>query len=269
MTTPNSAAGFDIVKVRGIVDSAVKAAVPPNQMTERRMRPESECTWAEPLPLAGLKAALVVEKLARARAYKYAKDLRGEGSTWAEIADLLEIPWSDEYSRIERAYEQIAGCIPGTFGNTYVYWTCGGPGGCGQDVTDRGPYNGNPDNNEEGHANGCRRLADESAAYERKLEEDEKRYEIMDEAMAEITDPFSRETVERVRYVTSHGGRYRGWSTSESLAVALVLKDFDTLKAHGYSTQKAALDRVFSNPTERKNADSWLRLVRAAATGVR
>ena len=259
-------ADVDLGQVRSIVDRAVKAAVPAGQMGERKIRPESDYGWPEPRPLAGLQAALTVARIAQDQAYNFAKALRGEGTSWAAIADLLEIPWSKEYARTERAYELVAGATPGTFSDARVYWTCGGPRGCGQYVTDNGPYNGCPVDNEDGHADGCRRLAAENEAYKRERLEREERDRVMDEAMAKVTDSFGQETVKRARYVQTHGGRYLGWSTSESLAVALVLRDTEELKAQGYPTQKAALDRVFSGAGR---PDSWLRLLRAAATGSR
>lgn len=259
----------DLTQVRIIVDRAVKAAVPAGQMTERKIRPESDYSWPEPRPLAGLHAALTVARIAQTQAYKFAKELRSEGTSWLALADLLEIPWSDEHSRPERAYELVAESAGTSFaGEPRLYWKCGGPGGCGQYVTDNGPYNGYPSDNEDGHAQDCQRLAAEMRAYERHQAEEEERARVMDEAMAKIDDPFGKETVQRARYVQSHGGRYLGWSTSESLAVALALRDTERLKAQGYSTQKAALDRVLSGLGQQpRNPATWLRLLRAAATG--
>jgi hypothetical protein len=262
--------GVDLQQVRSIVDRGVKAAVPASQMTERKIRPESDYGWPEPLPLAGLQAALTVVRFAQDQAYTFAKALRGEGSSWAEIADLLEIPWSEDYSRPERAFELVAGPASRSSYDRYVFWTCGGPLGCGERVTDRGPFNGYPSDNEDRHADGCRRMAAEIEAYEREEIERDERNRVMAEAMDQVTDSFGQETVKRVRYVQTHGGRYLGWSTSESLAVALVLRDDEQLEAQGYSTQKAALNRIMSGMSRQpENPDAWLQLVRAAATGVR
>lgn len=237
-------------------------------MVERKIRPESDYGWPEPRPLAGLQAALVVARMAQDQAYTFAKALRGEGRSWAEMADLLEIPWSEEYVRAERAYELVAGPATDRWSDLRVYWTCGGPRGCGQYVTDRGPYNGYPSDNERGHADGCRRLETEDADWAREQNEREERARVMDKAMGKVTDSFGQETVKRARYVLAHGGRYLSWSTSESLAVALVLRDADQLKAQGYSTQKAALARVLSGlGRPPASPDAWLRLLRAAATG--
>lgn len=260
---PNMTSELD--QVRNLVDRAVKAAVPPSEMIERKLRPESEYGWPEPSPLAGLHAALTVARMAQDQAYRFALALRGEGYSWQAIADLLEIPWSEDYSRTEKAYELLA---TEGYRDLRAFWTCGGPGGCGQRITDRGPYNGSPVDNEDGHAEGCRRLAAEAVAYERECDERDERARVMDEAMAEVTDSFGQETVKRVRYVQSHGGRYLGWSTSERLAVALVLNDTEQLKAQGYPAKTAALTRVVSGlGRPPKNPDAWLRLLRAAATG--
>jgi hypothetical protein len=254
--------------VRSIVDKAVRAATPPDQMLDRRIRPESEYSWPEPTPLAGLRAALTVVRLAQQQAYKFVLGLRGEGTSWREVADLLDIPWSDEYSRAERAYELVLGPDPeesSAFYTRNLYWHCGGPLGCGKYITDRGPYNGHPQDNEDGHAEDCRRLVAEGQAYERERDEREEQARVMDEAMDRLTDDaFGRETAKRARYVLAHGGQYRGWSTGETLAVALVLRDDAMLKKHGYSTRRAAVSRV--NPPG--NPSTWLATVRAAATGL-
>lgn len=266
MTTTDQPA-TDLEQLRNLVERAITAAVPAGQMVQRRARPESTYSWPAPSPLGGLQAALTVARMAQTRAHKYAIELRGEGTSWATIADLLEIAWSEEYVRTERAYELVAGPA-GSYGDLRVYWRCGGPRGCGEYVTDRGPYEGNPANCEDGHAEECRRLEAETAAYEREWAERERRARVMEEAMEKVADRFGQETVKRARYVQSHGGRYLGWSTSETLGVALALRDTDTLKQLGYSTQKAALERILSG-AEHRPADTarWLRLVRLAATG--
>lgn len=272
MSTDSSTAAttVDMAAVRQLVDRAVKAAVPAHQMTTRKIRPESDYGFPEPQPLAGLQAALTVARLAQDQAYTFAKGLRAEGSSWADIADLLEIRWSEEYPhREERAFELVAGpASPSSFYGPYVFFTCGGPQGCGERITDRGPYNGYPSDNEDGHAEGCHRLAAEVEAYRREQDEQERRAEVMDEAMTRVTDPFGQETVKRVRYVQSHGGRYLGWSTSETLAVALVLRDDELLERIGYRTRDEALRRIMSGMSAPADPAGWLATVRAAATGL-
>ncbi|GAB3866658.1 hypothetical protein GCM10029963_79330 [Micromonospora andamanensis] len=120
-------ATVDMAAVRQLVDRAVRAAVPAAQMTTRKIRPESDYGFPEPRPLAGLQAALAVTRLAQDQAYTFAKGLRGEGSSWDEIADLLEIEWSEDYARRERAFELVAGPASTISYDRYVFFTCGGP----------------------------------------------------------------------------------------------------------------------------------------------
>lgn len=259
-------------QVRDLVGRAVKAAVPPAQIYQRKFQPDSDYGWPEPYPRAGLAAALEVARLAQRKAHEYAKELRAEGVTWKELVKLLDIPWSPDYVQVERAYELVATDAGSSYGGDLrLYWRCGGPGGCGEHITDYGPYSGHPSDVENGHADGCRRKAAEVTRWDQEEIQRERREKIMADADAKVTDSFGRETIDRVRYVMSHGGRWLGWSTSEGLAVALVLRDKEHLQARGYSTQKAALDRIFSGMGGRhpENPEAWLRLVRAAATGVR
>ena len=88
----------------------------------------------------------------------------------------------------------------------------------------------------------------------------------MDEAMARVTDTFGKETIKRARYVQSHGGRYPGWSTSETLAVALVLHDDERLEATGYSTREEAMRRILQCMSTPSDPAGWLATLRAAAT---
>ena len=261
-------ATVDMAAVRQLVDRAVKRAVPAHQMTTRKIRPESDYGFPEPQPLAGLQAALSVARLAQNQAYTFAKGLRGEGSSWDEIADLLEIEWSADYVQRERAFELVAGPASTITYDRYVFFTCGGPHGCGESITDRGPFNGYPSDNEDGHAEGCRRRAAEVEAYQRAQDELEHREQVMEEALPLVTDSFGKETVQRVRYVQSHGGRYLGWSTSETLAVALVLRDDEQLAAVGYASHQEAIRRIVSGVSTPDPA-GWLATVRAAATGLR
>lgn len=258
-------------QVKSLVDRAVMAALPPHSTYQRKMYPESTYGITTAYPLAGLEAALAVVAVANQKAYGFAKELRGEGSWWVEIADLLGIPWSPDYSRPERAYELVAGPSTnrrGAFADVRLYWTCGGAAGCGKYITDRGPYDLHPRDCEDGHAEGCGRHASDVARYVRECEERERRAKVMEENLPKVTDDFGKDTVGRVRYVLNHGGRWLGWSTSESLAVALVLRDKEQLEAHGYPTQKAALDRITSGMGRPPaNPQAWLRLVRLAATG--
>jgi hypothetical protein len=265
-------AGNDTATIKRLVEQAVRAAVAPDDISERPIFPGASSTWAVPDPMAGFSAARIVARLAEQEVHKYAVQLRGEGKSWRELADLMDIGWSDEYSRPERAFELVAG--PDNSESVWsrgptVFWYCAGPRGCGQHVTDRGPYNGHPHDNEDGHADHCLRLIAEAEAYERESEERDRHGAAMDEAYGKLPEnSFARSTADRARYVEAHGGRYLGWSTSESLAVALVLNDLDALARNGYPKRADALQRVvggMSNPP--RDPESWLALIRTAATG--
>lgn len=253
---------MSIDDVRAMVGRAIRIATPPGQ---------------EDTPGGGLTGALAVVQLAQQQAYRFVVGLRGEGTSWREAADLLSIPWSDDYARPERAYELVLGPEPdggSRFRQRNVYWRCAGPGGCGAYIADHGPYNGHPVDNETGHTAGCRRHAAEGAAYEREAELREQRDQVADEAMARLAPPdgvadtFAQETVRRARWVIAHGGRYQGWSTSETIAVALALRHDDVLNRHSFSTRDEAADRVFRGMGRRpQDGAAWLATVRAAATG--
>lgn len=260
----------DLTKAGQLVDKAIRAAVQPGGMVERRMRPESTITWEEPSPLAGLNAGLAIIRIAEQRTYACAVKLRGEGITWAAIADLLGVPYSDSYARLEHTYELVRGPIPDGSGPWYehnVHWECTGPGGCGRYITDRGPYESHPADNESGHADDCTRASMEAEEHERAVEERERRADVAEQAYAAIVDPRDRATVDRCRWSLRRGGEISGkLSTSEQLAVALVLGDDDFLSRTAFKTRVDAIERVYG-ATYPANVEQRLAAMRAAVTG--
>ncbi len=260
----------DLTAAGQFVDKAIAAAVAPGGLVERRGRPESTFTWHEPSPLAALHAGLAVIAMAERRTYAAAVKLRGEGTSWAAIADLLSVPYDDGYVRLERTYELVAGPVPDDAGPFYehnVHWECGGPLGCGRYITDRGPYESHPADNESGHADGCRRAAAEAEEHERVVEERERRADIAEQAYAAIVDPGDRATVDRARWSLRRGGQINGkLSTSEQIAVALVLDDDDFLSRTAYKTRAEAIKRVYETTPAR--VEKRLAAMRTAATGV-
>lgn len=255
-------------QIKDLVERAIKLATPQDQMVERRFRPESSYTWQEPAPLAGLRAAQLVIATAERQAHEFARGLRSEGTSWEQVAGLLNIPWSEDYARRERAFELVAGPISDVYRDRYVSWDCAGPLGCGERIYDTGPSNGYPSDCERGHAEGCRRAQAERVAFDQEMEQREERARIASIAKKSVTDSFGQATLGRAEYVLSHGGRWLGWSTSESLAVALVLHDQAALDRERYSTRKAAIERIMPG-IGRQPADVglWLACIRAAATG--
>ncbi len=244
-------------EARQHVDRAIRAAV------------GAYAGWENLDPATGLNGGLAVIRLAERRTYEYAVRLRGEGTTWAEIADLLGVPYSDSYARLEHTYELVRGPIPddaGPWDQHNLYWKCGGPDGCGAYITDRGPYESHPADNESGHADTCRRAAAEAEAHRLASEERDRRGRVIQEAFDALTHPGDRVTVERCWATLRRGGEISGkWSLSEQLAVALVLGDDDFLRRTAYKTRADAIHRTFAcTPGQ---ARARLAAMRAAATG--
>lgn len=260
--------GADLVKAGQLVDQAIRAATPPADLIERRMRPESAHTWQEPAPLAGLRAALTVARTAERRAHAFAVQLRGDGTaSWAQVADLLGVPYSEEYSRPERAYELVRG--PGDNGAPFyernVHWNCGGPLGCGRYITDRGPYEGHPADNEDGHADNCRRAAAEAEAYRQASEERERRARVSQDVY-ETLSPAEQAVIRRCWWSMRRGGEIDGrWSTSEQLEVALILRRDDHLNRTSYSSRLDVIQRVYGKNSA--GVDEHLAKMHTAATG--
>lgn len=112
--------------------------------------------------LSGLRAAAIGQSVARSQLYEYAAQARGAGRTWRDIAEALGIK-NDHGVPAELAYELIVEgqAVPRTRGlwRPAARWTCGS---CGRSVSDSGPYNGSPANDESGHSDTCPRIAEES-----------------------------------------------------------------------------------------------------------
>ncbi len=257
--TDQTAPSVDLTQAGQFVDRAIHAAVAPDGMT----RPGS--MWSEPTPLAGLHAALAVAAIVQNRVDHYAVLLRGEGTPWTKIADLLRVPYSDDYVRKEHAFEMVADPAGGLFDYPRVYWRCGGPLGCGEYIADQGPYESHPADNENGHADGCRRLAAEITAHRRDVEERERRAQVSQAAFDTITDPGDRATVERCWWSLRRGGEISGkWSHTERLAVALVLQNVEFLRKASYTRTEAIRQVYDATPDQVRRRLSTLR---AAATG--
>lgn len=82
-------------------------------------------------------------------------------------------------------------------------------------------------------------------------------------------DDFTDATLERCRFARTHnqGHPLPAWSTREQLAVALVLKDGDHLKAMGYTVREAAQsvhDGMASPPAD---FGAWLESIRGRLAG--
>lgn len=113
--------------------------------------------------VAGVAAALAVAGVAEAVARDYARRARGEGRSWEQIAAVLDLD-TELHDIPAAAFRWVAPTPSQPFDRITTSWECST---CGSRVVDHGPFGGHPDDNEEGHAAGCARLAAEVAEYRR------------------------------------------------------------------------------------------------------
>jgi hypothetical protein len=107
----------------------------------------------EPEPLAGITAAVAVEREARRLALESVRYAREDGLSWAQIAVALGFgakTWADDPA--VRAYRYA---VPGHTAADWMTWTCPS---CRKLIRDYGPEF-SPHEAEQGHAEGCERFA--------------------------------------------------------------------------------------------------------------
>lgn len=110
-----------------------------------------------PTPLAGLWAANRLAQRASGEVATHARRAREAGHSWDEIGRALGMDAGDGRCVAEGAYERFAG-TPASWpqrGPSFV-WRCLA---CDRVISDRGPYECHPDDNQPGHAKDCSRLA--------------------------------------------------------------------------------------------------------------
>ena len=136
----------------------------------------AKSTRTVPDPMASIRALIMLRDKVNQELDQVVRKARGEGSTWEGIAVLLGFTEQDEDDRppAERAFYFVAPEIQ--FQSSTTSWRCGGGNGCGARVTDKGPFDSYPENNEEGHrgfhdgpdGEKCPRHAAEIAAWEKR-----------------------------------------------------------------------------------------------------
>jgi hypothetical protein len=130
------------------------------QIVQRAPWPGASFTEAQPEPGAGTRAALALERSARAGVRENIRRGREAGMTWEQVGAALGLAGIAAARRTElgrAAFEYAAdqtAFLPGEF-RTFR-WTCPD---CSEVISDRGPSGGNPAEDEPGHAEGCQRLA--------------------------------------------------------------------------------------------------------------
>jgi hypothetical protein len=116
-----------------------------------------------PTPMAGLWAADGLLRRVGQEVQQHARRAREAGHSWEQIGHALDIRPDGGRSAAEAAYERFAG-TPASWplqGPSFV-WPCPA---CDRVISDRGPYESHPDDNQPGHAKDCSRLAADLARW--------------------------------------------------------------------------------------------------------
>ncbi len=117
-------------------------------------------------PLQGIQAARIVQRAADRVHDEYVRHARAEGIGWQQIGDAMGLAEGSRrgYVLAVAAYEQVTGAshLP-AFQDPVFYYTCLA---CHEGITDRGPYESHPQDNEHGHAGHCPHLTAEVAAWQ-------------------------------------------------------------------------------------------------------
>lgn len=116
--------------------------------------------------LQGMKTALQVARTAENIARDWARDARGNGSSWTDVAEALGrmIPVPEGEDPAIEAFLWVAPAPSMRFDQITTSWRCES---CDKRVTDNGPYNSHPADNEAGHTDDCARHAADIAAWKR------------------------------------------------------------------------------------------------------
>jgi hypothetical protein len=121
-----------------------------------RGRPDLDSTVTDVEPIAGLRAAASLKHAARRLALEYVRQAREANDSWHDIGVALGFGRLTEsgLSAAGAAYE-YASAGPNAWSRSFL-WACPA---CQGTVIDFGPEAGNPEDQEQGHADDCPRLA--------------------------------------------------------------------------------------------------------------
>jgi hypothetical protein len=127
-----------------------------------RGRPDLDSTVTDVEPIAGLQAATSLKHAARRLALEYVRQAREAGNFWHDIGIALGLGHLAESDRsvAGAAYDYAAGG-PDAWSRSFP-WVCPA---CQATVIDFGPEAGNPEDQEQGHAADCPRLAAAVSAW--------------------------------------------------------------------------------------------------------
>lgn len=154
---------------RAILDHVRESSALEEPIKERLISPKyHDLTTKTPVDWRdGIKAARLASGIAHQTMLSYARKARGEGVSWEDLAESLGVKAdADQYGKRagEKAFELVSGYDERSYMSPSVSWDCTS---CGAWIKDRGPYNGHPDDDEEGHADSCDRHRRHVAAYRR------------------------------------------------------------------------------------------------------
>jgi hypothetical protein len=168
--TPSDQLRWDVDRA---ILAHVRAAHGDQAVTRKPTSPTWKSTHVQPVDYRhGIEAARLAAAFARREMLRFAAKARGEGTPWSGLAQPLglstEPDWRGRPAE-QAAFELVAGYDERSYATPSVGWDCVS---CGAWVTDRGPYNGCPADDETGHAGDCRRHRAEIAAWETQYGDD-------------------------------------------------------------------------------------------------
>jgi hypothetical protein len=136
------------------------------EVHERPMFPGAISVSRHAEPLAGIRAAQILADSAARIRREYTQHARAEGIAWPQIGEALALDQGPDgksgYDLGVAAFEHFEG-EPDLWHQSSFHYHCAS---CGEWITDRGPYESHPEDNERGHAEGCARFAAELAAWQ-------------------------------------------------------------------------------------------------------
>jgi hypothetical protein len=145
---------------RAAIDRAVTryATTTGHQLQDRPSRPGGLSTYQFADPATGIRAATIARSNADRVRDDYVRQARQDGMTWQAIGQALGLDQGRDartgYDLAAAAFETVAG-DPDLSWQPALGWQCPS---CSKTVTDHGPYDSNPEDNQRGHASGCQRL---------------------------------------------------------------------------------------------------------------
>ena len=130
------------------------------EIRERPIWPGSAITGQYADPAKGIRFALMLRDSATQAIREHIKRGRQEGLTWHQVGEALNLAAVAEERGAplgEVAFDYAADVEHARPWSTPSFpWTCPA---CGALVSDRGPFESHPEDNEPGHAEGCERMA--------------------------------------------------------------------------------------------------------------